>query len=98
MFHLEHGLVSPDDLIDVLSPPVFKLRHNKTFFAVFQSFSTVLSPPLSLSLGDRELVPQKNTLRQMLIYPEEFGYHNRNAFILLKAVLTPHSYGHLAHS
>ena len=34
----------------------------------------------------------------MLIHSEEFGYHNLIVFTFLKAVLTPHSFGHLAHA
>ena len=52
-----------------------------------------------LSLTDRELTMYLKrvlfTLRQMLIHPEEFGYHNLNAFIFLKAVLTSSSLGWL---
>ena len=42
-------------------------------------------------------IPQKNTLRQILIHPEEFG-HNLNVFTFLETVLTPHIFGHLANS
>ena len=60
MFHLEHGLVSPDDLIDVLGSPVFEPRAYQNFFlAVFQTFSTVLSLPLGLGLSNRELFTSK---------------------------------------
>ena len=56
----EHGLISPDDLIYVLSPPVFGASGaTKLIFGRFQTFSTVLSPPLSFKLSDRELCTPK---------------------------------------
>ena len=58
MFHLEHGLASPDDLIDVLGPPVLEPQAQQNLFlAVFRHFR--LSPPLSFKLSDRELCTSK---------------------------------------
>ena len=48
VFHLERGLVSPDDLVDVLSPLVFLASGiTKLMFGHFKTFLTVLSPPVS---------------------------------------------------